>query len=426
MLPLLRKLAAGLRNNFPATAETLETLVRGLFGRWIGTYPRVLANEIEAVKKVLYSSRWNMAYGQGLVHERLEDAFSEYLGSSNAVAVNTGGMAIQMALRALGLKPGDEAVLQVDTCSATAFAAMNAGVTPMFADVSVDTFMLETAAGSSLLLPSTRVLIATHMWGNPEAIQSLKEMCLERGIPLIEDACLALGAVCDRKMAGSAGTVGVFSFGCLKPIQGGEGGMLVTHDDALARELRSLRHWGDRTIDYGVRDTTQLAWNGRMSELVAAVVLEQLRGYPAHLAELRDRVAEFQQFLVSIDGIDLNLGTAKSINECSFTQVVARVDPDRLGTPSEALRRRLKERGIATWLPNFEPIPSLSFFAKDNWKDWVLKGRLDEVAINYHACFVNAETVANTTGLGFPKQHFMSKGRLRHLTRTLHETLVRR
>jgi dTDP-4-amino-4,6-dideoxygalactose transaminase len=423
MLPFLRQLLARLRQIFPATAEKLEYFARGLFGRWIGTYPRVLGNEIGAVRKVLLSSRWNMAYGQGLVHERLENAFSKYLGSSNAVAVNTGGMAIQMALRALGLKPGDETVLQVDTCSATAFAVLNAGATPVFADISPDTFMLDTAAALS---PSTKAVIATHMWGNPESIQALKDNSLTRGIPLIEDACLALGATCDRRMAGATGTVGVFSFGCLKPIQGGEGGMLVTDDDALARELRSLRHWGDRTIDFGVRDTTQLAWNGRMSELVAAVVLEQLRGYPAHLADLRQRVGEFQQFLASIDGLELNLGTATSVDECAFTQVVGRIDPARLGMTGEALRRRLDERGVASWLPNFESIPSLSFFAKDRWKDWILRGRLDAIEANYHARFVNAETVAQTTGIGFPKHHFTSKGRMRQLVGALKETLVRR
>jgi dTDP-4-amino-4,6-dideoxygalactose transaminase len=157
---------------------------------------------------------------------------------------------------------------------------------------------------------------------------------------------------------------------------------------------------------------------------VAAVVLEQLRGYPAHLTELRERVAEFQQFLASIDGLDLNLGTARSVDECSFTQVVARVDPGRLGMTSEALRRRLCERGVATWLPNFEPIPSLSFFAKDHWKDWILKGRIDAIEANYHARFVNADTIAHTTGMGFPKQHFTSKSRLRHLIGSLQETLV--
>jgi perosamine synthetase len=414
------------RKHIPGAAEILETVLRSLFGRWLGVWPRVLGNEIGAVKQVLRSSQWNMAYGAGLVHERLEQDFCAYLNSPYAVAVNTGGMGLQMALRVLGLKPGDEALLQVDTCSATAFAVLNAGATPIFSDVSSKTFMLDMSEHGLALSPNTRAIIATHMWGNPEDVAVASGICEQRGLDLIEDACLALGSSCRSRMAGTWGRIGVFSFGCLKPIQGGEGGMLVTPDEALARELRSLRHWGDRTIDYGVRDTTQLAWNGRMSELIAAVVREQLRRYHGHLTELRGRVAEFKQFLGSIDGFDLHLGTASSIDECAFTQVVVRIDPERIGTTSLELRRRLDERAIPTWLPNFEPIPSLSFFAKNHWKDWVLKGRLDAVEANYHARFVNAEFIAQTTGLGFPKQHFTSKARLRHLVQALQQVLVRK
>jgi dTDP-4-amino-4,6-dideoxygalactose transaminase len=401
----------------------MEPVVTRLLGRRIGGYPRVLANEMGAVKKVLYSSRWNMAYGKGLAHERLEAAFSRYLGSPHAVAVNTGGMALQMALRALGIKPGDEVLLQVDTCVATAFAVLNAGATPVFADISPRTFMLNPASCAAALSQRTKALIATHMWGNPEDLNALRRLCEQRNIHLIEDACLALGTKCDQKMAGAVGKAGVFSFGCMKPIQGGEGGMLITQDEALARELRSLRHWGDRSFDYGIRDVTQLAWNGRMSELVAAVVVEQLKGFPAHLSELRECVAEFQRLVGSVDGLDVNLGSAKSMDECTFTQVVVRVTPDRLGLTSQALRQRLGDHGVATWYANFEPIPSFSFFKMDHWKDWLVKGRIDQVDANYHGRFSAAEIVARETGLGFPKQHFTSKVRLHSVLNRLQECL---
>jgi len=121
-----------LKSRFPALYAWLGGVGRVLINRWLGTYPKVMSNEIGAVADVLRSTQWNMAYGKGLVHERLEAAFAEYVGVRHAVAVNTGGMALQMAMRALGLKPGHEVILQVDTCSATAFAVMNAGCTPIF------------------------------------------------------------------------------------------------------------------------------------------------------------------------------------------------------------------------------------------------------------------------------------------------------
>src|SRR5690348_9386881 len=132
LLPLVMKL----RERSPSAFDLLVRLAKRFAGRTFGVYPRLLGNEVEAVTEVLRSSQWNMAYGRGLAHERLEAEFAEMAGARHAVAVGSGGVAIQMSLRALGLKPGDEAIHQVDTCSATAMAVMNAGVTPVFADVS--------------------------------------------------------------------------------------------------------------------------------------------------------------------------------------------------------------------------------------------------------------------------------------------------
>jgi len=230
-----------LRTRFPYLYKALSYIGTRYFGRWLGHYPRPLGNELNAVADVLYSSKWNMAYGQGMAHERLEAAFAEYIGVSHAVAVNTGGMALQISMRALGLKPGHEVLLQADTCSATAFAIINAGCTPIFSDISQDTFMLPTRVGE-LAAANTKAVIASHMWGNPEDMPMINRMAEKQGLMVLEDACLSLGTVSRGKMAGAAGHVGVFSFGCLKPIQGGEGGMIVTHNEVLAKELRSLRH----------------------------------------------------------------------------------------------------------------------------------------------------------------------------------------
>src|SRR5690242_2579561 len=337
LLPYLVKI----RERFPSVYYVLVRIAKRFMGGTFGVYPRTLGNEVDAVTEVLRGSQWNMAYGRGLAHERLEAEFAEMVGAPHAVAVGSGGVAIQMSLRALELKPGDEAVHQVDTCSATAMAVMNAGVTPVFADVSRGTFMLDCSDVRGRIGPQTRALIATHMWGNPENITALQTLARERGLLLIEDACLGLGAVADGKPAGSQGDVGVFSFGCIKPIQTGEGGMIVTSDEALASELRSLRHWGDRTIEFGVRDATQLAWNGRMSEILAAVAREQLRGYPKHLAELRDAVSEFQGVLADLPGLTLALGAGESVSCCAFTQIVLRIDEMALRIAKEALMRDL-------------------------------------------------------------------------------------
>ncbi|MCK1287627.1 DegT/DnrJ/EryC1/StrS family aminotransferase [Bradyrhizobium sp. 44] len=419
MLQRLLPLVVLLRERFPPAYDLLVRLAKRFMGGVFGVYPRALANEVGAVTEILRSSQWNMAYGRGLAHERLENDFAEAVGARHAIAVASGGVALQMSLRAMGLKPGDEAIHQVDTCSATAMAVMNAGVTPVFADISDSTFMLDCSDVQRRIGPHTRALIATHMWGNPENVSALRTLAREHGLKLIEDACLGLGAVVDGRPAGSWGDVGVFSFGCIKPIQTGEGGMIVTHDETLARELRSLRHWGDRTIEFGVRDATQLAWNGRMSEILAGVAREQLRGYPRHLKEVRDAVGEFQIFLEGFPGLSLVLGMADSVSSCAFTQAVLRVDAASLGFGKTELMAELTRNGVANWHANFELINGLSFFRSGGWRDWILRGDIDRVGKNNDGPFPAAERVYAHDGVGLGKMNFLSPGNRKHLESVL-------
>ncbi len=419
MLQRLLPVLVMLRSRYPSVYDFLVRMAKRFMGERFGVYPRSLANEIDAVTDVLRSSQWNMAYGRGLAHERLEAKFADAVDARHAIAVASGGVALQMSLRVLGLKPGDEAIHQVDTCSATAMAVMNAGVTPVFADISDRTFMLDVADVRNRIGPETRALIATHMWGNPENISGLRALARERNLKLIEDACLGLGAIADGQPAGSCGDVGVFSFGCIKPIQAGEGGMIVTNDEAMARELRSLRHWGDRTIEYGVRDTTQLAWNGRMSEILAAVAREQLRGYPKHLNELRKSVAEFQLVLEDFPGLSMVFGAAKNPSCCAFTQVVLRIDETLLGFGKSAVMAHFTQNGVPNWHANFELINGLSFFRSGTWRDWALRGDIDRVEKNNQGSFPTAERVFGHSGLGLGKTNFLSVGNRKHLVSVL-------
>lgn len=404
-----------LRTRYPGLYARLVAFAKRFLGARLGVYPRPMAGEVAAVTAVLRGSQWNMTAGKGLAHERLEAAFAAFVDVPHAVAVNTGGMALQMSMRALGLKPGDEVLHQVDTCSATALAVMAAGCTPLFADISERTLMLDADSAERVIGPSTRALIATHMWGNPEDMATMAGLAERHGIHLIEDACLSLGATVNGRPCGGFGRTGVFSFGCIKPIQGGEGGMIVTQDEALARELRAMRHWGDRTIEFGVRDTLVPAWNGRMSEIVAAVVSEQLKGYPRHLAALRGAVLEFQAFLAGIEGVELVLGQAASPRECAFTQVVLRLDEARLGWTKTAFKDALFARGVPVWHANFEPINSLTLFRDAAWLPWLPGADAERASANHRQAFPNATRAFASSGLGLGKMNFLSAPNLRHL-----------
>ena len=133
MMSFLSALKRRLRS-YPRAMRVLQS-ISNRWRRFAGEgSPRAGEPELRALKRVLDSGQWSMLAGRGLAHEDLEREFARYVGSEHAVAVNTGGMAIQMTLRALGLRRGDEVIHQVDTCVANAFAVMNAGATPVLAE----------------------------------------------------------------------------------------------------------------------------------------------------------------------------------------------------------------------------------------------------------------------------------------------------
>jgi dTDP-4-amino-4,6-dideoxygalactose transaminase len=426
MLNTLVPYVLALRRRFPSAYQFFVNFGKRYLGKRLGIYPRQMANEVRAVTAVLKSSQWNMCYGTGLAHEHLEHAFADFLGGGYAIAVNTGGMALQMTLRGLGLKPGDEVIHQVDTCSATAMAVINAGCTPVFSDISTKTFMLDKDRVTDLFTEKTKLVIATHMWGNPEDMGMISQLRKEREVFILEDTCLSLGAVVDGQAAGSIGDISAFSFGCLKPIQGGEGGMIFTKNESLARELRSMRHWGDRTIEFGSRDVTQLSWNGRMSEIVAAVVHEQLKGYANHLKTLREAVQAFSDFLVGIDGLDLHLGAAKRISDSAYTQIVVRLDEERFGWQKKAFISELYKRGVQARDANFEPINSLTFFKRGGWRHWLPSDDHERIQENYAGAFPEANKLLDHQGIGLGNINFLSRGNLKNLMRHISDLAQRR
>lgn len=387
---------------FPHFYLWLRKLKNTIKGGTDLTYPVMMNNELDRVAEVMCSPSWNMCYGKGLMHERLEDAFAQYTGTKYAIAVNTGCMALMMSKRALGMKPGDEVIHQVDTCVANAFAAINAGVTPVFADIDAGTQMISAETIQAQISSNTKAIIPIHMWGVTQNMDEINAVAKQHDLYVLEDSCLALGAEWKGKRAGSMGTVGIFSFGCLKPIQTGEGGMITTNDEALAKELRTIRSYGDKTWEYGVRDNAVLSWNGRMSEMLAAVALEQLNGYDALMDEMAENATLFDQFLDKIDGVTMQ----KNGHRMAYTQVSLQLDAS---INKQQLWDKLSEQGIAVWHGNFEPINTLAYFKEGSWKDWLVKGDQGRIEQNYKHRFTNAFDLYEKNGLGIAKQHFISR-----------------
>jgi len=388
----------------------LKKVYRSLFKQ----YPYIVGDEINTVKSVLKSGIWNMSNSDG-IHSVLEKEFAEYIGVKHAIVVNTGGVAIQMALRVLDVKLGDEVIHQVDTCVANAFAIMNAGVTPIFSDISLDTFKLDFENLDQLVTTNTKVIMPIHVWGNVENMDAVKVFAKKYNLKIIEDCALSFGAEYNGEKVGKFGDIGIFSFGSTKPIQAGEGGIIVTNDDVIAKKLRAMRMWGEMTQEYGIRDHEILSWNGRTSEIVVAVMLEQFRNYENRYKSLQNNVNFFINELQKIDGIrlaDSNIYNTRP----TYSQVVLRLD---MGIDKMRLMQKLKDQKLAVWHANFEPIPTISFFKNNTWKEWMSNKNIEYVDKNYHSDFLNSINVYHNLGLGFMPSNFLTLSKTKNTLKVL-------
>ncbi|HEY8257318.1 MAG TPA: DegT/DnrJ/EryC1/StrS family aminotransferase [Gemmatimonadales bacterium] len=222
------------------------------------------------------------AFIMGAEVGQLEAAVAKLSETKHAIGCASGTDALLLPLRALDLRPGDEVITTPFTFFATGGAIHNAGATPVFVDIDAGTFNISPAAIDAAITPRTRAIIAVHLFGQMAAMEQILPIAARHGIAVIEDAAQSIGARRridgTWRMAGSLGTVGTFSFFPSKNLGGfGDGGMMVTQDDALAERLGRLRlHGGSRQYHH-----EEVGFNSRLDTLQAAVLLAKL----PHLAE---------------------------------------------------------------------------------------------------------------------------------------------
>ena len=225
----------------------------------------------EALERVARSGRYIL----GPEVAAFEDEFARYLGVRHCVGVANGTDALTIALRAAGVGPGDEVVMPSFTFYATAEAALAIGAQPVFCDIDPRTFCVTPETVRPMLTPRTRAIVPVHLFGNVAPVAELREL----GVPVIEDAAQAAGAELDGTRAGALGDAATFSFFPSKNLPClGDGGAIVTDDEALAEQARVLRFHGSKDkVTF-----TDVGYNSRLDELQAAalrVLLPELDGW---------------------------------------------------------------------------------------------------------------------------------------------------
>ncbi|HEX6898981.1 MAG TPA: DegT/DnrJ/EryC1/StrS family aminotransferase [Thermoanaerobaculia bacterium] len=281
---------------------------------------------------------------KGTFVRALERRFAELLGARHAWACSSGTAAFHTAVAAIDPEPGDEIVTSPVTDMGAIAPILYQGAIPVFADVDPETANVTAETIAPRLSDRTRAIIVTHLFGNPCDMAPILALARGRGIPVIEDCAQAFLASDGGRTVGTLGAIGTFSLQQGKHITAGEGGIVTTNDDALARRMFLFinKAWG-----YGdaAPDHTFLALNSRMSELQGAVALAQLPKLPASVEARVANAAWLSAELAGLPGVAPPRVRPGSLH--TFWRYCLRVSSRDLEGGAVALAARLAERGIA-------------------------------------------------------------------------------
>jgi dTDP-4-amino-4,6-dideoxygalactose transaminase len=316
-------------------------------------WPVFAADEIEAVAAVLRSGKVN--YWTGEQSQQFEREFAEFVGVKYAVALANGTAALELALHALEIGPGDEVVVPCKTFIASASCVVRVGAIPVVADIDPGSQNITAASIEKVLTPRTKAVIAVHLAGWPCEMDEILALASERGLRVVEDCAQSVGARYKGRPTGAMGDIGAFSF-CQDKIitTGGEGGMLVTDSRALWEKAWSHKDHGksyaamfEREHPLGFRWLHEsFGTNWRITEMQAVIGRLQLNKLPQWLALRRRNAGLLSQGLSTVPGLRLALPPAHS--EHAYYKYYAFIQPEMLcpGWNLERILEALNAEGI--------------------------------------------------------------------------------
>jgi dTDP-4-amino-4,6-dideoxygalactose transaminase len=316
----------------------------------------------DAALEVVRSGWWSM----GPRVEEFEGEFAAFCGAKHALAVANGTASLHLALLAVGLAPGDEVIVPSLNFVAAANAIVHSGGAPVFCDIvgpdepNPDPRDIEAAVG-----PRTKAILALHYGGFPCDMDAIAAIAERHGLVIVEDAAHAPGASFRGRRCGTLGSIGCFSFFANKNLPVGEGGMVVTDDDALAERMRLLRSHGMTTLTWDRHrghassyDVVTPGLNYRLDEVRAAVGLVQLSRLPDENAARARISARYRKSLDGNQGLSMPFRAEDGRREPSHHLAVVLL-PD--GTDRDAVRSSLRDGGIQTSV-HYPPIHLFTYY----------------------------------------------------------------
>ncbi|MGD2126090.1 MAG: DegT/DnrJ/EryC1/StrS family aminotransferase [Desulfobacteraceae bacterium] len=339
-------------------------------------WPQAGSEERVWLEKVLASGRW-FAGLQGDDPEALGTLFAERFANLHdarfALPVANGSVAIEIALRAIGTKPGDEVIVPAYTFISTATSVLMVGALPVFADIDPQTYCLDPKDVARRVSAYTRAIIPVHLGGQMADMPAMVKLAKRYGLLLVEDCAQAIDSSLGDRKAGTWGNLGTFSFQSNKTLTAGEGGLVMTNDPKLAENVVALRAFGRFQNRPGVRSSDlacqRVSSNYRLSEFQAAILLAQLERFPAQDARRQANAARLTHGIQEIPGLR-HIGVDAPSMKHGYYYYLLRYEPDVFGNQDpDRLCEALNAEGIPFVPGDRKPVYHHPVFEIENLAD---------------------------------------------------------
>lgn len=332
---------------------------------WTSTIGEEESNAVSEVMKsgilsAFIANSGEMFYGGPKVKE-LEEAFCKRFQTKHAITVNSATTALHTAVAACGIGPGDEVIVSPYTMVASASAILMNNAIPVFADIDPETYTLDPIQIQRWITPRTKGILTVNIFGLPSNLPAIMEVAKKYNLYVIEDNAQAPGATIEGKEAGTIADIGVFSLNYHKVIHSGEGGVIVTNNDILARNCQLIRNHGEVALDeQGDMDTVVLGSNIRMSELHAAIGIEQLKKLDDFLEmrrSLGEQVSIGLEEYEGLTGVSVPVGYTHSYYIYPF-----RFFESVWGIPRESFAEAMRMEGFPLGVGYVKPIYQMNLY----------------------------------------------------------------
>ena len=332
-------------------------------------YNSIRDEEIDAVNRVMKSGclsgfygSWGKEFYGGPMINDFEEFWARKFKVRHAVSLNSATSALFSAMGAIGINPGDEVIVPPYTMSATAMSPLIYGGIPVFVDIDEDTFCLNPAEVEAAINSRTKAIIAVNLFGHPAPLKELRAIAERHKLFLIEDNAQGPLASEGGQYAGTIGHVGIFSFNYHKHIHTGEGGIAVTNDEELAFRLRAIRNHGENIVQplQLANMVNLIGFNYRMTELSAAIGIEQLKKIDLHVNARTDLAQRLSEGIRDLEGITVPK-VRKGCRHVYYLWAV-RFNEDIVGISREQFSKALSAEGFPHFIGYVKPLYLLPVF----------------------------------------------------------------